>query len=316
MRSCPAHLPLARRPTVALVSLVLALLWTLGACSSAAPAGAPAQAAERPPASEHTGTATKTSPLAYVALGDSYSSAPLVPVTDVANGCFRSSANYPALVAKKLGAKLEDRSCGGARIAELSASEHPDVPAQATAVTPNTNLVTIGIGGNDQGVFGRLTRRCAQLRALDPAGAPCRQEMTAGGRDVLRAALTRMGRDLTVALRRIRQRAPQAQVLVVGYPQIVSPDHTCSRLPLARGDYAYAARTNLALNAALRGAAKASGSTYVDVYAASLGHDVCSADAWINGSVTDQRRALAYHPFAVEQAAVADLVVAATRVSP
>jgi hypothetical protein len=37
--------------------------------------------------------------LKYVALGDSYVAAPLVPVTDVANGCFRSSAHYPSICA-------------------------------------------------------------------------------------------------------------------------------------------------------------------------------------------------------------------------
>ena len=33
----------------------------------------------------------------------------------------------------------------------------------------------------------------------------------------------------------------------------------------------------------------------------------------MNGSVSDQKRAAAYHPFAKEQAAVADLVVAAVQ---
>ena len=35
----------------------------------------------------------------YVALGDSYTAAPLVPSTDTSNGCLRSSGNYPSLVA-------------------------------------------------------------------------------------------------------------------------------------------------------------------------------------------------------------------------
>ena len=63
----------------------------------------------------------------------------------------------------------------------------------------------------------------------------------------------------------------------------------------------------------LRFAAEETGSTYVDVWAASQGHDICSEDPWVNGAVTDQQRAAAYHPFAEEQAAVADLVVDAFR---
>ena len=70
---------------------------------------------------------------------------------------------------------------------------------------------------------------------------------------------------------------------------------------------------NLALTEMLRKAAKASQSQYVDVWAASKGHDICSADPWINGSVDNEKQAARYHPFAKEQAAVADLVVQAIR---
>lgn len=236
-----------------------------------------------------------------------------MPVTDLANGCFRSSANYPSLVARELGAKLDDRSCGAARIVHLRTSEFPDVPPQLTAVKPGVDVVTIGIGGNDEDVFTRLTQRCPALRSSDPRGAPCRAAMNSGDRDVLLAALTRTGTRLATAIGEVRRRAPEAQVIVVGYPQIVSAENICDRLPLARGDYAYAEKVNLALTEALRSAAQATGSTYVDVWAASQGHDVCSADPWVNGSVNDKKRAAAYHPFAAEQIAVADLVVAAIR---
>ena len=102
-------------------------------------------------------------------------------------------------------------------------------------------------------------------------------------------------------------------MLVVGYPQIISADSMCAELPLAEGDYAYAEQVNRALTEVLRFAAKATGATYVDVWAASQGHDICSDDPWVNGAVTDQKRAAAYHPFAAEQVAVADLVVDAFR---
>ncbi len=47
---------------------------------------------------------------------------------------------------------------------------------------------------------------------------------------------------------------------------------------------------------------------YVDVWSASQGHDVCSADPWINGQFTDPIRAAGFHPFANEQLAVAGLI--------
>jgi lysophospholipase L1-like esterase len=252
-------------------------------------------------------------PRTYVALGDSFTSAPLVPVTDVADGCFRSGANYPTLVAAELGADLVDRSCGSARIRDLGASQFPGVLPQLEALGPGVDLVTIGIGGNDEETFARLTRRCPALRASDPDGAPCRAAMSRNGRDVLLTALDRTRTRLTAALREVQRRAPDAQVLVIGYPQIVDAGTVCDELPLARGDYAYAERINRALTEALRAAAQQTGSTYVDVWSASEGHDICSDDPWVNGSVPDQRRAAAYHPFAEEQAAVAELVVAAAR---
>lgn len=296
------------KPSSALrwTALLVALLCAASACSSASGQSTPAS-------SSSSESSARPQPQRYVALGDSYSAAPLVPVTDIANGCFRSSNNYPTLVARTLGATLDDRTCGGARTMDLSASQHPDVPAQLSAVTPSVKLVTIGIGGNDEGLFQQLINRCPQLRAKDPAGAPCQAAMNSGGSDVLLAILRRTGTKLTKALREIHQLAPDAKVLVVGYPEIVGPEKPCARLPLAIGDYAYAARINKALTDMVAGAAKASGSTYVDVYTASKGHAICSSDPWINGSVNDEKRAASYHPFAAEQRAVADLVLAAEK---
>ena len=289
----------------ALLLLVLATVLTGCAGSGArgeSDAAAPSLAPSAPPTD-----------LEYVALGDSFASAPLVPVTDVANGCFRSSANYPSQVARELGAELDDRSCGGARTEHFLRGQFADVEPQATALKRSTDLVTVGIGGNDDGVFAQLVGRCTRLRDRDPDGAPCREAMRSAGGDRLLSALEQTRRRVTDLLADARRRAPEARVVVVGYPRIVDADNTCDELPLARGDYAYAERVNRALTEALRAAARATGTTYVDVWAASAGHDICSDDPWVNGSVSDQKRAAAYHPFPEEQAAVARLVVETVR---
>jgi lysophospholipase L1-like esterase len=231
----------------------------------------------------------------------------------VAKGCYRSRSNYPALAARELGARLEDRSCGGARTVDFHRNQYAEVPPQLTAVKPSIDLVTISVGGNDQQVFTQLVGRCTRLRAQDPEGDPCRNFMRSTGSDVLLSALRTTRSRVTAIVRQVRERAPEAKVLVVGYPQIISADSRCAKLPLAAGDYAYGERVNRALTEVLRFAAKATDTTYVDVWAASQGHDICSDDPWVNGSVTDQKRAAAYHPFAEEQDAVADLVVDAFR---
>ena len=119
--------------------------------------------------------------LTYVALGDSYRAAPLVPVTDVANGCFRSSNNYPSIVAKKLGAVLDDRRCGGARTVDFRRRQFPDVPPQLSAVKPDVDLVTIGVGGNDAERVQPAGEQLPRLRARDPEGAPCQEAMRPAG---------------------------------------------------------------------------------------------------------------------------------------
>jgi lysophospholipase L1-like esterase len=229
----------------------------------------------------------------------------------VANGCFRSDHNYPSLVAKALHAKLADRTCSGAQTQDFTTAQYAEVPPQQTALTSATSLVTVGLGGNDGQVFRTLTEKCPALRASDPTGSPCAKALDVGGSDQLVQALKQTEKNLAAVLDEVRARSPKAKVLAIGYPQIVSADHMCSKLPLAAGDYAYLEKVNRALTEAVQDAAKQSGATYVDVWTASSGHDVCSTDPWINGSVDQQGKALRYHPFAAEQAAVAKLVESA-----
>ncbi len=303
-----------QRALRAATALLLALLvWTLAGCSAAGSDSAHTTSSED--RSDSVAAEKPPEIVKYVALGDSYTAAPLVPVTDVANGCFRSSGNYPTLAAKALGSQLADRSCAGADTATFTGSQRPDIPAQKTALQADTDLVTVGFGGNDGAVFGTLINRCPALRSQDPGGAPCKDAMSSSGNDVMLARLAQTQRRLTAVAKAVHRLSPHAKVLLVGYPQIVKADNVCSKLPLAKGDYAYAERVNRALTEAVEGAAQASGSTYVDVWSASQGHDVCSDDPWINGTVNDQKRAARFHPFAVEQEAVAALVEKAARAS-
>lgn len=291
------------RRGLALAGTAVLAAGLLSACGGSDGGAAAAGRAPNPPPSAPP-TFTR-----YVALGDSFTAAPLVPVTDVANGCFRSSANYPALVARATGAEVEDRSCGGATTAHMRRAQFPGVPPQLSALDNRTDLVTFSIGGNDNRVFQQLVGRCPALRDRDPDGSPCRAAMGADGRDLLLSGVQRAHRRIVAALREVERRAPDAKVLVVGYPQLASSDDECSLLPLARGDHAYALEVNRAMSESLRRAARTTGATYVDVFRASRGHHVCSGSPWVNGAVADQGRAAAYHPFAEGQRAVADLII-------
>ena len=114
------------------------------ACAVAAAATAGATAAQ-----------ASTAPLRYVALGDSYSAASgvLPPDPSAPPQCLRSLLNYPHVIAGRTGAQLTDVTCGAAETKDFFASQYPGVAPQLDALTPDTQLVTMTIGGNDSGVF-------------------------------------------------------------------------------------------------------------------------------------------------------------------
>lgn len=286
---------MANRGRLAAVVAVFSVLAMLAGCGAS-----PSRTTPRPAAD----------PIAYVALGDSYTAAPYVPTTDVAGGCFRSDHDYPSLLADSIGARLTDVSCVGATSADVTGrqqvSGQNSVPPQMRALSADTDLVTVGLGGNDGGLFGTLVGSCP---LTGPTVGPTRRGSTCQAPDeawvsrtlvATRATLTRM-------LHVVRDRAPKATVLLVGYPSLVSGT-TCADLPLAPGAGPKFARVVAQLRDTQRAAAKAAGVGFVDVFAASRGHEICSAEPWVNGVHTDTHRALAVHPLAAGQQAVADLL--------
>ena len=250
----------------------------------------------------------------YVALGDSFTAAPLVPTTDLANGCFRSDSNYPSLLTERLDIpELVDVSCSGATTSDLTGRQRTvrrqTVRPQLDAVTPETDLVTLGIGGNDFDLFHTLVSTCSQLRAADPSGNPCERTLRARGLDLVSEA-HEIGDRVATAVRRIRDRAPEARIVVVGYLRLAPSSGTCAQLPFARGDYPFGDRVSRALDAGLERAARRTHVAFLDMHALSKGHDVCSDDPWVNGDRTVEGEALAYHPFEEGMEAVADELVA------
>lgn len=293
-----------------LVAALLVAVVALASCTSGAPT---------------TTNGPRVTPLTvpagrYVALGDSYSAGPLIPTTDLAGGCARSDHNYPSLLAARLHVtSFADVTCSGAQTRDLTGVQRPfgdsRIPPQLRAVTPVTTLVTLGIGGNDLDLFGTLIGTCTRLRSSDPRGSPCARHLAAAGPD-LQAATRTISARVATSLRAVRAKAPRARVVLVGYLRLVPDRGTCRGLPLAAGDYAEGRRISRALDLALRHAARTTGTTYVDMYAVSRGHDICSPDPWVNGAVTNRRRALAYHPFASGMRADARAILAALHHRP
>lgn len=248
----------------------------------------------------------------YVALGDSFTAGPMVPEPVFADGCNRSTGNYPSLLAERLEVEdFTDVSCGGARTTDLSGRQDTGaakVPPQLNALDEDTDLVTLGIGGNDFGLFISLVGTCVFLGGPQATGSPCAD--TLGEQQVLEQ-VAGIGDRVQGSLRLVQERAPEATVVLVGYPQIVPPRGRCGEIPFAAGDYAFARRVTTALDRALEKAAGEAGVRYADWREASAGHDICADEPWVNGRETDEERAQAFHPFPEGMEGAADAVEAA-----
>ncbi|WP_437115352.1 SGNH/GDSL hydrolase family protein [Streptomyces flaveolus] len=251
--------------------------------------------------------------LDYVALGDSYASAPLVP-TQIDTTCLRSSRNYPSLVAEARGATLTDVTCSGATTAAMTAPQADGVPAQLDALDRGTDLVTLTVGGNDIG-FSTVLGTCVQLLGTDPAGTPCRTHYTGTGADEISAAIARTAPKVGQVLRGIHRRAPHARVVVVGYPDLFPEDGvgcTSRSVPLAAGDFAWLRDKEKELNTMLARQARRGGARYVNTYTPTVGHDLCkpTGERWIE-TFAPETPAAPVHPNATGENAMADAVDAA-----
>ncbi|WP_236584423.1 SGNH/GDSL hydrolase family protein [Streptomyces sp. MBT53] len=277
----------------------------------------------------HTGvTYSTTSKGPYVALGDSYTAGPgITDPTGTPTGCDRSAGNYPALVAAELGlkgGKFRDVSCSGATTADLTSSQHTDNgtnPPQLRALSSDTRLVTVGIGGNDIG-FSSMIKRCVAMGALYQLtgsgkyfteDAPCARQ---AGSDAVAKKITTAGDRLTRILTEVRRRAPEARVYVVSYPAILPTDSAdCGReMSLAPGDVTFIREKEQQLNTTLRQRASEAGVAYVDTYTPSADHNACTAKntRWIEPLVPDSPAA-PVHPNARGERGMADAVLRAVK---
>lgn len=300
---------------------------TLAACLAAAacggpssgpkPAGHKATASEHPAPADPRGPAspasfTATGPV--VALGDSYTAGQLLPLDAKANppGCFRSSANYATAVAKALHAPgFTDAACESAGAADMTSPEKTGDgvnPPQLDALAPDDSLVMLTLGGDDLG-FTHVLNTCMLLSFRDPFGRPCRARYQVQ----LPGLIAGERPKITAALFAIHRKAPHARVLLLGYPDLFPQHGGCWPIvPFTNGDVTFLRSAEVSLNAMLASAAAATGTTYVDTYTATIGHDVCQGAKVkdVEGLIPTST-AYSFHPNARGQAAMAARALAA-----
>lgn len=220
-----------------------------------------------------------TVPQQYVALGDSYSSG--TGTGDYFDQeCRRSVKAYPQLLANGLAAELDFAACSGATTVDLLAEQLGSLDAE-------TDLVTVTIGGNDI-EWAKAIQAC-----ITPL-ANCIDDIEAS--EVL--AQTELPGLLDAAYAAIADRAPNADVYVLGYPRLFNGESACGALK--QPNVAEQARMNEAadrLAGVLQNKAEEHEFTYVDVLESFAGHTICDDVAYLNGLAYPA--AESYHPNAM-----------------
>ncbi|THV37005.1 SGNH/GDSL hydrolase family protein [Glycomyces buryatensis] len=211
----------------------------------------------------------------YVALGDSYSSgAGAGAYSDAV--CQRSNNAYPELLADELGAELSFVACGGAVTDDVLAG-------QVDALSEETDLVTIGIGGNDIGWTEAIAACITPFH-------DCTPEIE----EAERKATEELPAKLDAVYAEIAERSPKAEVYVLGYPRLFAARNTCDALGSI--NIAEQERMNQGadlLSDVIEEATGGHSFTYVDVRDGFEGHAICDTAPWLHGfTVID----VPYHP--------------------
>jgi len=205
---------------------------------------------------------------AYVALGDSYSSGTGTR-SYISDGttCQRSTYAYPSLIAAARGYTLDFRACSGAEVADVTNT-------QLSTLTAATSYVTVSVGGNDAGFAEVLTECATPWWAGDCDGAI----------DDAQAFIdTVLPGRLSTLYAAIRSKAPNAKVVVVGYPRIFMGEDCNAGTWFSPHEQTRLNQTADQLNARTRTAASARGFGFADPTSRFVGHAVCDDVEWING---------------------------------
>lgn len=251
--------------------------------------------------------------LDYVALGDSFTAGPGIAPRDphAPELCDRSDSNWPTLLARAVRVRsFVDVSCSGAYSRDIAGDQHlvdgSTVSAQRAVLGPDTDLVTLSIGGNDFSVYGRLFGTCTRVSGADSPRARCREELVDEG---IISDVDEVRERLGAAIRDVRAVAPNAAVVVVGYPRMLPDDgRRCAAAPFSVDDIAWMAEVLARLNRSMAGAAADEGVRFVDLHLVE-GTDVCADEPWVNGPQSVEGVARAFHPLSHGMRGAADAVL-------
>ena len=238
----------------------------------------------------------------YVALGSSFAAGPGIPAQ--LGVCGRSDHNYSNLIATALNLNLIDVSCNGATTDNILDTPQNGAAPQIDAISPDTALVTVTIGGNSIN-YTSSTFACA--------GTAPSERCTANlDRALISAAADQLPAKLGSTLDAIKTKAPQAIIVLVSYPRVFPEDAVnCSELELSAEDTHYLATLGQQLEDIFVSTASNHQVLIADAYVLAAGHGPCAeAERWVNGS-TAADTGIRFHPTAEGHIEMARLVLTA-----
>jgi lysophospholipase L1-like esterase len=204
----------------------------------------------------------------YIAMGDSYSAG--IGAPGQSGVCGRSAAAYPGLWnAAHDPASYRSVACSGATTDTLRLTQLPYLSSR-------TDLVTLTIGGNDAG-FAPAVITCTVV-----ADSGCTATV-----DVALAYIhTVMPAKLDNTYADIHRKAPNARVVVLGYPILFDTTTVaCGTGGMSQTKRRALNEGAVELNKVIKSRAEAAGFRYGDAAATFAGHGICAPTAWLHSLV-------------------------------
>jgi lysophospholipase L1-like esterase len=269
----------------------------------------------------------------YVALGDSYSAGEGLGPFFTVDGCHRSTQfSYTELLrhdGQPILRTSDFRACSGARtrqIYDFAQNTALGTQVQAGLLGPDTGLITLTMGGNDLHFSDVLFFCFEQSNCMDQTfsvAGPAPDEAA----DIVRAEpLRQWGTDmlkviddrLSAVLTRLHADAPNARIIVIGYPHLLPVGrlprqfNVCDAALAAfdRGERQGLAEMQDRFNATTKATATANHADFIDPSAAFESHEVCGLRGeLIHSTNLSTRDPGMFHPTAKGQRLLAREIV-------
>jgi lysophospholipase L1-like esterase len=145
---------------------------------------------------------------------------------------------------------------------------------QLSALSASTSYVTISVGGNDAG-FTSVITTCAEPAWLSDCNGAVKKAQG--------YITTTLPGSLSTLYSSIRAKAPNAKVVVVGYPRLFNGEDCNALTWFSPTDESQLNATADLMNKTLAAAASAKGFAFANPTTRFLGHAVCGNPEWLNG---------------------------------